>query len=129
MAFNPRFVNGAGDDLIAGKIHTVRQNYDFWKRFEGQDAALYAWQGKPYRSIQRVFCVNQIDSVLPVLRDWSCFYFDGHFLEDGHLLESSDDLLFKNDGFESLNEFRDWFRDYPCTVDMAVVHFTEFRYG
>jgi hypothetical protein len=37
MAINPRFVNVAGNDLIPEKIHTIRKNYAWWKKFEGKD--------------------------------------------------------------------------------------------
>jgi hypothetical protein len=36
--------------------------------------------------------------------------------------------LVKNDGFDSLYEFTDWFIDYP-DGEMAIVHFTDFQYG
>jgi hypothetical protein len=37
ISFDPRFVNEAGNDLIPGKIHTIRQNYEYWKKFEGRE--------------------------------------------------------------------------------------------
>jgi hypothetical protein len=134
IAFNPRFVNGAGDDLIAGKIHTIRQSFDFWKRFEGQDAALYTWEGKPYRSKQRVFCVKRIVSVEEICL-WHNKTVDGHkmppdfFIKTGgrRAFHLSVTLLALHDGFDDDDEFRDWFYDYP-DGEMAVLHFTEFRY-
>jgi hypothetical protein len=49
MSINDRFVNEAGDDLIPWKIHTMRLNYAFWKKYEGKDIELFMWVGKPYR--------------------------------------------------------------------------------
>jgi hypothetical protein len=66
ISINPRFINKAGNDLVLGKIHTIRQNYDYWKKFEGQEVALFTWEGKPYRSKQKVFCVKRIVSVQEV---------------------------------------------------------------
>jgi hypothetical protein len=31
ISFNPRFVKEAGDDLIPGKITTIRENYRYWE--------------------------------------------------------------------------------------------------
>jgi hypothetical protein len=47
ISFNAQFVNESGDGLILGKIHTIRQNYSFWKKFEGRDVELFTWEGKP----------------------------------------------------------------------------------
>jgi hypothetical protein len=49
ISFNPRFVNETGDDLIPGKIHTVRRNFDYWKKFEGRDVELFTWVEKSRR--------------------------------------------------------------------------------
>ena len=66
ISFDPRFVNEAGDGLIPGKIHTIRQNYDYWKQYEGREAALFTWEGQPCRSRQKVFCVKRVVSVQEV---------------------------------------------------------------
>jgi hypothetical protein len=137
ISFNPRFVNEVGNDLVPGKIHTIRQNYDFWKRFEGQDAALFAWEGKPYRSKQRVFCVKRIVSVqkitfvnnLRVGMSW---------LVNDKNKKINPVLLAANDGFIGDNwdglgkeraavELFDWFMSYS-DGDMAILHFTKLRY-
>jgi hypothetical protein len=122
ISFNQRFVNEAGNDLIPGKIHTIRQNYDHWKRFEGREVALFTWEGKPYRSKQKVFCVKRIVSVQEVLMK-------GHygFYLDGKLLDCL--LLSKNDGFANENDFAWWFfMNNHRPSKMAVLHFTDFRY-
>jgi hypothetical protein len=126
ISFNPRFVNEAGNDLVPGKIHTIRQNYDFWKKFEGQDVALLTWEGKPYRSKQRVFCVKRIVSVQKVAKLLFDFYLPQK-MNDGSFPILSVSILSKNDGFEERQEFNYWFYDYP-DGDMAILHFTDFRY-
>jgi hypothetical protein len=127
ISFNPRFVNEAGNDLVPGKIHTIRQNYDFWKRFEGQDAALFVWEGKPYQSKQRVFCVKRIVSVEKAHK-WGLrsFYLDDGGANSGLYLPNS--ILAKKDGFGDFAEFEDWFSAYPVGA-MAILHFTDFRYA
>jgi hypothetical protein len=37
-------------------------------------------------------------------------------------------LLAMNDGFDDKDEFTDWFYDYP-DGEIAILHFSEFRYG
>jgi hypothetical protein len=125
-------MNEAGNDLIAGKIHTIRQNYNFWKRFEGQDAALFTWEGKPYRSRQQVFCVKKIVGVQKVSlkeelygkkimsRKSSWFEIDGYKIP---LPEMA-----KKDGFSNAGDFKYWFWFYPAG-ELAILHFTDFRYG
>jgi hypothetical protein len=124
ISFNPCFVNKAGDDLIPGKIHTIRQNYDWWKKHEGKDVELFTWEGKPYRSKQRVFCVKRIVSVQKV------YVYCAHFYKSIKDYKNNNELsmltLYRNDGFERWGEFSDWF--VGCSGKMAVLHFTDFRY-
>jgi hypothetical protein len=131
ISFNPRFVNADGTDLVPGKIHTIRQKYCFWKKFEGRDVALFTWEGVPYRSKQKVFCVKRLVSVQEVYLQKN---YNGERIE--FLLETSfgtheildNDELRKNDGFLCPELFEDWFIKYP-DGEMAILHFTEFRYG
>jgi hypothetical protein len=131
IGFNRRFVNEAGDDLIPGKIHTVRANYEYWKRFEGRDVALFYWEGKPYRSKQRVFCVKRIVRVQKVIKETDfiqpgCDY--EFFLANNseYRIQLLSDELAGNDGL-TLDEFNTWFKDYP-DGQMGILHFTDFRY-
>jgi hypothetical protein len=126
ISFNPRFVNEAGNGLIPGKIHTIRQNYDCWKRFEGKEVALFMWEGKPYRSKQKVFCVKRLVSVQEIIL---------HFrYECGKLLWFTAgkaklliEELIKNDGFQNDVDLFRWFENYK-PGKMAILHFTDFRY-
>ena len=123
ISFNHRFINAAGDDLIAGKIHTIRQNYEYWKRFEEREVALFTWEGKPYQkgSKQKVFCVKKIISVQQI--SVGGYYFE---CEDRFI----DPVIFaKNDGFNHGYELCDWFSiDKRKSGEMAILHFTDFRY-
>ena len=149
ISFNSQFVNEKGNDLISVKTHTIRQNYDYWKRFECQEVALFIWEGKPYRSKQRVFCVKRIVSVQPVIYVGNGTHFalesdkllpDNHDckdeeLDDGYLLKYfftplNHHLLGINDGFndsKDADDLKNWFWDYP-TGKMAIIHFTDFMY-
>jgi hypothetical protein len=125
ISFNPRFVNEAGNGLVEGKIHTIRRSFDFWKKFEGQDVALFTWEGVPYRSKQRVFCVKLIVNVQGVYKRGRNFYLDDGCPDSGLYLPT--DILAEFDGFKAKDEFLDWFVKYP-DEEMAILHFTEFRY-
>jgi len=127
ISFNPRFANEAGNDLLPGKIHTIRRNYEYWKRFEGQEVALFTWEGKPYRSKQKVFCVKRIVSVQEIN-----FYINHHLwtscsfhLADGRKLNYI--TLAKNDGFDDPLDLIRWFENYK-PGKMAILHFTDFWY-
>jgi hypothetical protein len=134
ISFNPRFVNAAGTDLVPGKIHSIRKNFTFWKKFEGRDVALFTWEGVPYRSKQRVFCVKRIVGVQKVILSHNRTL-EGHKMPPEFFIKTlgrtcfplSVTLLAANDGFDDEDEFIEWFYDYP-DGEMAVLHFTEFRY-
>jgi hypothetical protein len=125
MSFNKRFVNSACDDLLDGKIHTIRANYHYWKRFTGKEVALFYWEGVPYKSKQKIFCIKTIKAVVP-----SCF--DGKYFWHGSLEGSGNiqtPLLARNDGFKDVNEFHKWFENYKHPAIMCIIHFTDFRYS
>jgi hypothetical protein len=125
ISCNPRFVNEAGDDLVPGKIHTIRSSYSFWKKFEGRDVELFTWEGKPYRSKQKVFCVKRLVSVERLEKIKERFLVPKGICD---LVYAGDEKLARNDGFKDEDELMRWFADYP-DGEMAILHFTDFRYG
>jgi hypothetical protein len=134
ISFNPRFVNEAGDDLVVGKIHSIRQNFDYWKKFEGREVELFTWEGKPYQkgSKQKVFCVKPLILVQHIVKESDGIQPDCDFefflqKNAAYLEQLLNEELFKNDGFSGIDEFADWFRNYP-DGEMAILHFTDFRY-
>ena len=120
LMINPRFVNEAGTDLKSGKIHTIRQNYDYWKKFDGQEVSIRVWEGKPYRSKQKEIC-RKVIGVQKIYFGDHPFWFDN----GDEVIELG--MLAKNDGFELMSEFFKWFAAYP-NGDMVILHFTNFRY-
>jgi len=124
ISFNTRFINKDGNDLIFGKIHTIRQNYEYWKRFECKEVALFVWEGKPYHSKQKVFCVKQIVSVQCVI------YCNNYFWKDfNNGVRLSTKKLATNDGFENCKDFMNWFKDGDFNSGkMAIIHFTDLKY-
>jgi len=137
ISFNPQFVNSSGDNLINGKIHTIRQNYGYWKLFEGEELALFTWEGKSYQkgSKQKIFCVKRLVSVQPVMKSHCNVNFwtvdiQGYNPDTGYQYETiaqiRNYILARNDGLTE-NEFVKWFYDYPYDI-MAILHFTNFKY-
>lgn len=123
------------------KIHTIRGNYDLWsKRFEKINAgeavlSVRVWEGKPYNSKQReIFRYDYRRKIgieklnmdtFDVGRDDNNDVFLN--FEVGKTMVSAD-LLAKNDGL-SYEDFENWFKGYDFIKPMAVIHFTDFRYG
>jgi len=124
ISFNPRFVNEAGDDLINGKIHTIRKNLNYWQRFEGKEVALFIWEGIPYRSKQKVFCVKKIISVQQVVKSEVADFWV-NYSKDDHPIPLN--IISKNDGFTDRNDFIDWFIELPFS-EYCILHFTDLRY-
>jgi len=114
------------------KIHTIRVNYDFWKKRIDEVTAGMAvlsvryWSGKPYNSKQiTVVDLTKKDGVTIQLLTW----------HGGEAWSRNDNLphwisieeLSKNDGL-SVEDFKNWFKGYDLNERMAIIHFTEFRY-
>lgn len=107
------------------KKHTIRGNYDLWKKRINEIQAgkaylsIRIWIGKPYRSKQKE--ILQLTEVgIQKLESWYFFY----AINDLESEITNEDLS-ANDGL-SLDDFKDWFKKakYP----MAIIHFTDFRY-
>lgn len=110
------------------KIHTIRANYEKWKRkidqIKNGEAVLSIreWQGVPYHSKQNyLFYYNQEDAleVSKLTKDEN-----GYLIND--TIRVSEEELAKNDGL-TLDEFQEWFKVFP-SEPMAIIHFTGFRY-
>jgi len=133
ISFNPRFVCESGRDLIPGKIHTIRKNYEWWKRFEGERIQLFYWGGVPYRrySKQIVFAEKKIYKVERILKEtdgitpgspFSIYRSPNESYAEQMLLGE----LAKNDGLTE-KEFVDWFAGYKDGY-MGIIHFSDFDY-
>jgi len=110
---------GLGD--VWNKLHTIRGNYGLWaKRFEKINKGeavleLYYWSGKPYNS--KCVTVCQLGKE------------DGIGLQKATLLQITHDFkdVQKNDGL-AYCDFMDWFSKAPMDAELAIIHFTKFRY-
>ncbi len=122
--------------LTFGKRHTIRANYQLWsKRFEKIERGeavleLYHWSGKPYASKAVTICQLRKDDGIGIQK----LTFDFEKFESPRVWEEDDKSyivflgrLASNDGL-SFQDFRDWFAGYDMTSEMAIIHFTTFRY-
>lgn len=112
------------------KIHTIRTNYDLWaKRIAEVQAgravlSLRQWIGKPYNSkqveIKKLTAADGVGIQKVTFNDY-LYSFD----IDGVQVYVRD--LCANDGL-SLSDFDSWFRKVVPYQELAVIHFTSFRY-
>ena len=125
------------------KLHTIRGNYDLWaKRFEKIDKgeaelSVRVWMGVPYKSKQKE--IFRYNSSLEIGVEKLTFeemimtteeVITTKSKEGIHLWKPniSDCLeLAQNDGL-SLEDFQEWFSIYDLSKQMAIIHFTDFRY-
>lgn len=131
----------AGQDTPKGdafcrykKLHTIRSNYEFWrKRFEKIAAgeaclSIRQWVGKPYGkgSTQREIArLTREDGIgIQKLNIIGCTTIHPMYA-DGHSVDA--EQLAHNDGL-TLPDWRNWFEGYDLTEYLAIIHFTKFRY-
>lgn len=115
------------------KIHTLRANYELWKKRFDEIAAGNAclsvrqWTGKPYCSKQVELAVlTKEDGIgLQKMTVAGCSVFHPIFV-DTHSISA--DELAHNDGLSS-SDWRNWFSRYDLTEPLAVIQFTPMRYG
>lgn len=123
---------GFRENLRKTKIHTIRANYEFWrKRFDKIDAgeavlSIRQWVGKPYGkgSTQRELCRLSREDGIGIER----LMFDKSLLLP-HVNYKPVGIgnLANNDGL-SLDDWKEWFKHYDLKKPLAVIHFTKFRY-
>ncbi len=98
LLFEPRF----WQPIVSGeKVHSIRRTR---KRpvVPGHDLSLRGWEGKPYRSRQRVLCEETCIAVRECWIDKQGIVIDGHrFSEPADL-----DQFAKSDGFDNWREMR-----------------------
>lgn len=113
------------------KLHTIRANYDLWKKridevMAGKaELCLRQWTGKPYRSktvvIKRLRCDDCV-GIQKLNFNWSGTGLN--FIEEKMLHNST---LANNDGL-SIDDWQAWFAGYDHSKPLAIIHFTNFRY-
>lgn len=116
------------------KLHTIRANYSLWaKRFEmiaAGDACLSVreWMGAPYRSKQREIARLTADDGVGIqkLRIYEHEPLPVVYA-DRYTTPVDWQELATNDGL-SLEDWKEWFKNYDLSKPLAIIHFTNFRY-
>lgn len=117
------------------KLHTIRTNYEFWrKRFEKIAAgeaclSIREWEGKPYgkgSSMRELALLTHEDGIgiqklefKEIRKDFIAATIDGK--------PWPREIIALNDGL-SLQDWREWFKGYDQGKPMAIIHFTDKRY-
>jgi len=119
------------------KKHTIRGNYELWKkRFEKINdgkavLSVRYWSGKPYKSKQiESFVFGKDDGIgieRLILNPNCVVEGDMPYIESTGYHSSIKEKLAKNDGL-SFEDFTKWFEKYDLSKAMAIIHFTDFRY-
>ena len=127
------------EKLRVYKLHTIRANYEFWrKRFEKIAAgeaclSIRQWVGKPYGkgSTQReIVRLTREDGIGIQKLTFPFGTFNEVAIEDAKhisVFSGITQTLATNDGL-SLSDWREWLKDYNLSQPMAIIHFTPFRY-
>jgi len=112
------------------KIHTIRSNYDLWKKRETLVNTHKAyvsgrqWTGKPYRSTQdELFDFTSI-------RVQKLYFTDNTFssaIIDGVLFADIGPTLAMNDGL-NFHDFQAWFKGHNISKPLALIQFSDFTY-
>lgn len=114
------------------KRHTIRANYDLWKKRFEQIAAGEAclsvrqWTGSPYRTKQvEIARLTREDGIGIQRLDFANLYGCDRYIVDCYDVALSH--LATNDGL-SIDDWLEWFKNYDLSKPLAIIHFTKFRY-
>jgi hypothetical protein len=118
-------------DLVRGfsKLHTIRLNYELWKkRFLEIDAgrallSVREWTGLPYRSKQKE--LFKLDHTLGIGLQKLHIFKEGYFVDDTIKVPIAE--ISKNDGFCHPLDFQEWFKKVNGEP-LAIIQFSNFRY-
>jgi hypothetical protein len=114
------------------KLHTIRGNYDLWaKRIDkikkGEAIlSVRSWSGQPYQSKQIEHFTFGGGSGIGLQKVKLNYTLTHATIDDQYLIDVENNLS-KNDGLSS-DDFFDWFAKSDTSKDMALIHFTAFRY-
>lgn len=123
------------------KRHTVRANYPLWAKriaeVQRGEAVLSVrqWSGRPYMSKQKEIARLTKDDgigiqklrIKPFQQHLNSEVYLQPFIYDDTTSPVNMERLANNDGL-SLEDWRQWFKDYDLTKPLAIIHFTSFRY-
>lgn len=116
------------------KIHTIRQNFEWWKIRMDEVAAgkavlsVRVWESKPYNSKQleifRYDHTHKVGLQLAYIRGNQVVVVQPNGVAKAFV---PIEQVVKNDGL-SLEDFQEFFKGITEHHPMAIIHFTDFRY-
>ena len=114
------------------KIHTIRDNYELWrKRFEQIERgeaciSIRQWMGKPYNSKQREIArLTKEDGIGLQRLEFYNGCLQHPILSSGMTIRA--ESIAQNDGL-LFEDWKDWFKSCDLSKPLAIIHFTNFRY-
>ena len=114
------------------KIHTIRDNYELWrKRFEQIERgeaciSIRQWMGKPYNSKQREIArLTKEDGIGLQRLEFYNGCLQQPILSSGMTIRA--ESIAQNDGL-LFEDWKDWFKYCDLSKPLAIIHFTNFRY-
>lgn len=136
--FKDKFLAAIKQDGEWWKLHTIRANYELWKkRFEKIEKGeaylcIRQWAGRPYHSKQvELARLTREDGIgLQELRIVNEKYKGRGIMlgyVDGEQKNDFFHTLSKNDGL-SFNDWLEWFKGNDFNKPLAIIHFTFMRY-
>lgn len=130
--FKDKFLAAIKQDGEWWKLHTIRANYELWKkRFEKIEKGeaclcIRQWSGKPYRSKQvEIARLTREDGIGLQALKFTFGDINKPVIVGGN--DPTPTALSHNDGL-SETDWRYWFSGYDLTQTLAVINFTSFRY-
>lgn len=132
--FKDKFLAAINQDFEWWKLHTIRANYELWKKHFDEILAGNAclsvrqWTGKPYRSKQvELARLTREDGIGIQMLRIETLYGNERCLIGDTGYEVSFENIAKNDGL-SYDDWKEWFKGYDLSKPLAIIHFTSFRY-
>ncbi|MEI7675907.1 MAG: hypothetical protein WCJ03_03930 [Bacteroidales bacterium] len=124
-----------GESLVCDKkkIHTIRKNYEEWKRKETEInegravLSIRQWNGTRYQKGATWTEIARLEKIGVQKIEFEHAEFDLPLIDGTKQLDPFEINL--NDGLV-IDDFLDWFilGAYNLTEPMAIIHFTDFRY-
>ena len=139
--FLEKFLNGQTGTGDFKKLHTIRANYTLWEKriadVQRGEAVLSVrqWSGRPYMSKQKEIARLTKDDgigiqklrIKPFQQHLNSEVYLQPFIYDDTTRPVNMERLANNDGL-SLEDWRQWFKDYDLSKPLAIIHFSPFRY-
>lgn len=117
LSFNSRFIWPL---LDATKIHTLRRDpHNRWKKGRTIHFATGV-RTKKYMCFEKGICTGIQICQIKYIKSYITITVDGKKLSD-----SETSQLARNDGFESIDDFANWFTHNQT---LKIIHWTDFRY-